>query len=150
MLQDIVCRTVELLGHCGSLQLVMLQLLVVELLALHGHWSQGEGHGLDQLSLTHLTLSPDTDGQVGLVEEYWLADTVLHHGHLGQRLRHAGRHVGRGHPRRGQAVPCSSPTAGPGGGGDGLRVLGFAADLGRLGHRYRTRPPQLSAVDVGS
>lgn len=69
---------------------MMLQLLVMKLLALHGHRSQGEGHGLDQLGLAHLTLSPDTDGQVGLVEKYRLANTVLHHGHLGQRLRHPG------------------------------------------------------------
>ena len=128
---------------------MVLQLLVVELLSLHGHRGQGEGHGLYQLSLAHLTLARDTDRQVGLVEEYWLADTVLHHGHLGQGLGHAGRHVGRGHPGRGETVPCRPSSSWAWGGGDGLRVLGLAADLGRFGHRDGTRPSQFSAVDIG-
>jgi len=47
MLENVVSGAVDLLGHCGPVQLLVLQLLMLELLPLHGgHGGEGESHGL--------------------------------------------------------------------------------------------------------
>ena len=64
MLQNVVCRAVQLLTHRRpGVQLLMLQLLVLELLALHRHRGEGKSHGLQDrgADLVHAGLADSAD-----------------------------------------------------------------------------------------
>ena len=144
----------QLLRHRGTMDLLVLQRLMLKLLALHGHRGEGEGHGLEDLGpdlLVHgrgLSLASEADRQAVLVEQDGLpGGPAPHHGHLGQGLGHAGGgDVGGGHARH-TPVPARLPRGG--GRGDRLRRFGFV-DLGGFGGGSGARASQFSAVHVGS